>query len=194
MFRIIAAAALLLLTACERSDQVPNVTNEQAGRPGDRADPDQCRCGGHPQFLRGRWKRASPMWRSISLSISIRSVPAAPRPWDMSASRTPGKSSSTARGWRSPPRRRRRQCLGFKLAAADEHMGAPLAVTLGQDTKKLVIRYKSAPSAEALQWLSPEQTAGKKQPICFSQGGGDQQSGVGFQRRIRPGIRQVGKR
>ena len=42
--------------------------------------------------------------------------------------------------------------------------------TLRPDTKRIVITYKSAPDAGALQWLTPEQTAGKKQPYLFSQG------------------------
>ena len=60
--------------------------------------------------------------------------------------------------------------LEWKLGAADEDLGSPLAVTLRPDTKQLVIKYKSAPEAEALQWLTPDQTAGKQHPYLFSQG------------------------
>ncbi|HEU5286215.1 MAG TPA: M1 family metallopeptidase [Sphingomicrobium sp.] len=60
--------------------------------------------------------------------------------------------------------------LGWKVGAADANLGAPLAVALRPDTKRLVIRYRSAPDAEALQWLTPQQTAGKKRPYLFSQG------------------------
>ena len=62
------------------------------------------------------------------------------------------------------------QPLHWKIGAADPKLGSPLAVTLGPDTKRLVIKYKSAPDAGALQWLTPEQTAGKKKPYLFSQG------------------------
>ena len=62
------------------------------------------------------------------------------------------------------------QPLQYKVGAADPKLGAPLAITLGPDTKRLVIKYKSAPDAGALQWLTPEQTAGKKKPYLFSQG------------------------
>jgi leukotriene-A4 hydrolase len=62
------------------------------------------------------------------------------------------------------------QPLQYKVGAADPKLGAPLAVTLGPDTKRLIIKYKSAPDAGALQWLTPEQTAGKKKPYLFSQG------------------------
>jgi leukotriene-A4 hydrolase len=62
------------------------------------------------------------------------------------------------------------QPLQWKVGAADPKLGSPLAVTLGPDTKRLVIKYKSAPDAGALQWLTPEQTAGKKKPYLFSQG------------------------
>lgn len=60
--------------------------------------------------------------------------------------------------------------LEWKVGAADPNLGAPLVVALGADTRRIVIRYKSAPNADALQWLTPEQTAGKKKPFLFSQG------------------------
>lgn len=33
----------------------------------------------------------------------------------------------------------------------------------------LEVSYETSPSATALQWLTPEQTAGKRQPYLFSQ-------------------------
>ncbi|MDR6145324.1 leukotriene-A4 hydrolase [Sphingomonas sp. SORGH_AS870] len=59
--------------------------------------------------------------------------------------------------------------LPYSVGANDKVHGAPLTIKLnGQRTVK--IAYASAPGAKALQWLSPEQTAGKKQPYLFSQG------------------------
>ena len=59
--------------------------------------------------------------------------------------------------------------LAFALGKADEKLGAPLTVQLaGAD--KVRISYLSAPDAEALQWLTAEQTAGKTHPFLFSQG------------------------
>jgi len=60
--------------------------------------------------------------------------------------------------------------LQWKVGAADPNLGAPLSVALRPDTRLIVIHYKSAPNADALQWLTPEQTAGKKFPFLFSQG------------------------
>ncbi|MCL6729263.1 M1 family metallopeptidase [Sphingomonas hankyongi] len=60
--------------------------------------------------------------------------------------------------------------LQWKVGAADPNLGSPLAVALNPDTKRLVIKYKSAPQAGALLWLTPQQTAGKKAPFLFSQG------------------------
>jgi leukotriene-A4 hydrolase len=59
--------------------------------------------------------------------------------------------------------------LPYRVGANDESMGAPLTIQMG-DTRQIVIRYKSAPDAGALQWLTPEQTAGKKYPFLLSQG------------------------
>ena len=61
------------------------------------------------------------------------------------------------------------QPLPFKVGAVDENLGAPLTIQMG-DKRKILIRYKSAPDAGALQWLTPEQTAGKKHPYLLSQG------------------------
>ena len=60
--------------------------------------------------------------------------------------------------------------LTWKVGAADPNLGAPLSIAIGPDTKKIVVHYKSAAEADALQWLTPEQTAGKKSPFLFSQG------------------------
>ncbi|HEX2623816.1 MAG TPA: M1 family metallopeptidase, partial [Sphingomicrobium sp.] len=58
--------------------------------------------------------------------------------------------------------------LPFKVGA-DSNIGAPLEIAMGP-ARKIVITYRSAPDAGALQWLTPEQTAGKKYPYLFSQG------------------------
>ncbi|MFL6779202.1 MAG: M1 family metallopeptidase [Sphingomicrobium sp.] len=59
--------------------------------------------------------------------------------------------------------------LPYKVGTMDENLGAPLTIRIG-DKRKIIIRYKSAPDAGALQWLTPEQTAGKKHPFLLSQG------------------------
>lgn len=61
--------------------------------------------------------------------------------------------------------------LKWTLGAADPDKGAPLTVTLPGDGKqRIIVRYSSKPDAAALQWLTPEQTAGKKHPYLLSQG------------------------
>jgi len=62
------------------------------------------------------------------------------------------------------------KALQFTVGAKDPNLGAPLEISLRPDTQRLVIRYRSAPEAGALQWLTPQQTAGKKLPFLFSQG------------------------
>ena len=62
------------------------------------------------------------------------------------------------------------KALQFAVGAKDPNLGAPLQIGLLPDTQRLVIKYKSAPEAGALQWLTPAQTAGKKLPFLFSQG------------------------
>jgi leukotriene-A4 hydrolase len=58
--------------------------------------------------------------------------------------------------------------LPFTLGEAVEGKGAPLTVQFGA-ARRIVIHY-TAPHAEALQWLAPEQTAGGQHPYLLSQG------------------------
>jgi leukotriene-A4 hydrolase len=59
--------------------------------------------------------------------------------------------------------------LPFQLASADPILGAALQISL-KSARRVQVQYTTGPNAEALQWLSPEQTAGKQQPYLFSQG------------------------
>ncbi len=62
--------------------------------------------------------------------------------------------------------------LPYTVGSMVEGKGAPLSVDIGPgpERRRLTIQYSAAPGAEALQWLNPEQTAGKAQPFLFSQG------------------------
>ena len=59
--------------------------------------------------------------------------------------------------------------LAWRLGEAQGEKGAPLIVDLGH-TPRVIIHYAANPQASALQWLSPEQTAGKQHKFLFSQG------------------------
>ncbi|MFT5284557.1 MAG: leukotriene-A4 hydrolase [Planctomycetota bacterium] len=48
--------------------------------------------------------------------------------------------------------------------------GGSLLISLEDGDESVSINYRTEPSSEALQWLSPEQTAGGKSPFLFSQG------------------------
>jgi aminopeptidase N len=60
--------------------------------------------------------------------------------------------------------------LRFELAAETPQLGRPLRIDLGQDTEQVVVRYRTAADAEAMQWLGPEQTNGGTKPFLFTQG------------------------
>ena len=60
--------------------------------------------------------------------------------------------------------------LGFAVGAAREILGAPLAIALPASGDTIVVTYETSPGAAATQWLSAEQTAGRKAPFLFTQG------------------------
>src|SRR5580698_3995346 len=57
----------------------------------------------------------------------------------------------------------------FVIGKVDKILGAPLQINIAPDTKFVKIRYSTDPTATALQWLAPEQTAGKQRPFLYTQ-------------------------
>lgn len=57
----------------------------------------------------------------------------------------------------------------FSIGKTDRILGAPVRINIGPDTKFVKIRYSTDPTATALQWLDPEQTAGKQHPFLYTQ-------------------------
>ena len=63
------------------------------------------------------------------------------------------------------------RALAFELAERDDRwLGQALTVQLEPDTDRVRIHYATSPDAEAMQWLSPEQTDGEEHPFLFTQG------------------------
>ncbi|WP_246202899.1 M1 family metallopeptidase [Sphingomonas lacunae] len=59
--------------------------------------------------------------------------------------------------------------LPWTVGAEVDGLGTPLTVTMGE-ARRIIIRYRSGQETDALQWLTPEQTAGKRHPYLLSQG------------------------
>ncbi len=58
----------------------------------------------------------------------------------------------------------------FVIGEDLEILGAPMTVDIEPGTKTVEIFYSTSPEAAALQWLNPQQTAGKNYPYLFTQG------------------------
>lgn len=58
----------------------------------------------------------------------------------------------------------------FELGESAPFIGQALTVPVTPESKIVEIQYATSPGAEALQWLVPDQTAGKKHPFLFTQG------------------------
>ena len=57
----------------------------------------------------------------------------------------------------------------FSLGKKDPHIGTPLKIDLPKGANKVAIDYQTSPGASGVQWLEPQQTAGKKHPFLFTQ-------------------------
>jgi len=57
----------------------------------------------------------------------------------------------------------------YSAGETNHLLGKSLTVSIKPDTKTVNIFYKTNPGAEALQWLLPQQTAGKEHPFLFTQ-------------------------
>ncbi|WP_394147545.1 M1 family metallopeptidase [Shewanella atlantica] len=61
------------------------------------------------------------------------------------------------------------QPLNYQIDREDPVLGQRLNISLQSATGKVRVHYLTSPEAQGLQWLSPEQTSGKKLPFLFSQ-------------------------
>ena len=59
--------------------------------------------------------------------------------------------------------------LAFEIGDEKPFMGRPLTIR-HEGERRITIEYATSPDAQALQWLEPTQTAGKRHPYMFSQG------------------------
>jgi leukotriene A-4 hydrolase/aminopeptidase len=59
--------------------------------------------------------------------------------------------------------------LNFDLASGDSFLGAALTIDVPADVDSVLISYQTSPKASGVQWLTPQQTAGKKHPFLFTQ-------------------------
>ncbi|MBL8111772.1 MAG: M1 family metallopeptidase [Acidobacteria bacterium] len=59
--------------------------------------------------------------------------------------------------------------VAFTLHEETPILGQKLSLNVPAGESEVTIAYETSPDSSALQWLSPEQTAGKRQPFLFSQ-------------------------
>ena len=57
----------------------------------------------------------------------------------------------------------------FSLGESSDELGTPLTIELPAGATGVVVRYETSPDALALQWLEPQQTAGKRHPFLYTQ-------------------------
>ena len=60
--------------------------------------------------------------------------------------------------------------LNFEIGNFDELLGSKFSIQLNKESKSVTIFYKTTSKSEALDWLMPNQTAGKNFPFMYTQG------------------------
>jgi leukotriene A-4 hydrolase/aminopeptidase len=63
-----------------------------------------------------------------------------------------------------------KQAVSFNLGNPDPILGQSLEIPIKSSTTKVTIAYRTTEASDAIQWLEPQQTAGKKHPFLFTQG------------------------
>lgn len=59
--------------------------------------------------------------------------------------------------------------VAASLSEPVKFLGRPLRIPVSHGTRRIRIDYETSPDAAAVQWLTPEQTAGKTHPFLFTQ-------------------------
>ena len=59
--------------------------------------------------------------------------------------------------------------LVYAIGDRDPFLGSPLTVELPHGVERISVRYHTTSESSGLQWLTPEQTAGRRAPYLFSQ-------------------------
>jgi len=57
----------------------------------------------------------------------------------------------------------------FSVGARDAILGSPLRIAMPPTADRVRVRYATRPEASGLQWVTPEQTAGRKHPFLYTQ-------------------------
>ncbi|ALS98051.1 M1 family metallopeptidase [Lacimicrobium alkaliphilum] len=61
------------------------------------------------------------------------------------------------------------QPVEYSLGETDPHLGTPLQIKVPKSAQHVTVQYSTSPQASGVQWLTPEQTAGKAHPFLFTQ-------------------------
>jgi leukotriene-A4 hydrolase len=57
----------------------------------------------------------------------------------------------------------------WSLGKEEKYVGQALVIEIGKNTQRVAVYYHTIPEAEALMWLDPAQTSGKRYPFLFTQ-------------------------
>ena len=61
------------------------------------------------------------------------------------------------------------QAIPFSMGEVDPALGQAISIELPADAQTVTLSYSTSPGASGVQWLTPEQTAGKQHPFLFTQ-------------------------
>lgn len=61
------------------------------------------------------------------------------------------------------------QKVNFKIDSPVKYIGSALHIPITANTQSVVVYYKTGKDAQALQWLTPQQTSDKKYPFLYTQ-------------------------